>query len=207
MALSFFHPSTLLISGPTGSGKTAFVIRLINENLFSKTPSRIVWFYNEFQPLYETIHKEVEFKKDCNETFYKGLSTSNTNLVVLDDQMTSLRDSQVLTKLFTEGSHHRNLSIIYIVQNLFDRGKSQRNVSLNAQYIVLFKNPRDSAQIQCLSRQIYGRNSKFLVDAYIDATKQPYGYLVLDLRPETEETFRVRTRVFKGEVCEVYQPL
>ena len=36
--------------------------------------------------------------------------------------------------------------------------------------------------------------------------KLPYGYLLLDLRPETEEQLRVRTRLFKGETCEVYVP-
>ena len=120
--------------------------------------------------------------------------------------MSKLGDSKLLSRLFTEGSHHRNLSVIYIVQNLFDKGKSHRYVSLNAQYIVLFKNPRDSSQIECLSRQIYGRLSRFLSDAYRDATKVPYGYLLLDLRPETDEQFIVRTRVFKGETCDVYVP-
>ena len=31
---------------------------------------------------------------------------------------------------FTKGSHHRNLSIIYIVQNIFHQGKEMRNISL-----------------------------------------------------------------------------
>jgi hypothetical protein len=55
---------------------------------------------------------------------------------------------------FTKGSHHRNLSIIYIVQNIFHQGKEMRNISLNAHYIVLFKTPRDKQQIYMLARQI-----------------------------------------------------
>ena len=80
-----------------------------------------------------------------DETFYSSLNSSTNNLIVLDDKMSSMGDSALLSKLFTEGSHHRNLSVIYIVQNLFDKGKSHRCVSLNAQYLVLFKNPRDTA--------------------------------------------------------------
>jgi len=206
MSFPFFHPSTILIAGPTGSGKTAFVLKLIKQKLFNTNFAQIVWFYNEFQQEYESLDKLAEFRQDCDESIYESLSPLQQNLIVLDDQMSKLGDSKLLSRLFTEGSHHRNLSVIYIVQNLFDKGKSHRNVSLNAQYIVLFKNPRDTAQIECLSRQIYGRLSRFLTDAYRDATKVPYGYLLLDLRPETDDQLRVRMHVFKGEICEVYVP-
>jgi len=204
MSFPFCHPSTILIAGPTGSGKTAFVLKLIKENLFQTNFAQIVWFYNEWQSAYESLSKVVEFRQDCDDAFYETISALHQNLIVLDDQMSKLGDSQLLSKLFTEGSHHRNLSVIYIVQNLFDKGKSHRNVSLNAQYIVLFKNPRETSQIECLSRQVYGRLSRFLTDAYRDATKLPYGYLLLDLRPETEEQLQVRTRVFKRHTCQVY---
>jgi hypothetical protein len=39
--------------------------------------------------------------------------------------------------------HHRNISVMYIVQNLFHRGKHHRTIGLNAHYMVVFKNPRD----------------------------------------------------------------
>ena len=37
------------------------------------------------------------------------------------------------------------------------------------------------------------------MEAYKDATSQPYGYLVLDFSPGAVEAYRVRTRVFAGE--------
>ena len=50
--------------------------------------------------------------------------------------------------------HHRNLSTIYIVQNIFHQGKVMRNISLNAHYIVLFKSQdsTDKQQISMLAR-------------------------------------------------------
>jgi hypothetical protein len=120
--------------------------------------------------------------------------------------MTRVGDSKVLSRLFTEGSHHRNISVIYIVQNLFDKGKEHRTISLNAQYMILFKNPRDNSQIECLSRQMFPTNGKFLVSAFRDATSTPYGYLLVDLRPESEEDIRVHTKIFPGEMSDVYQP-
>ena len=158
--------------------------------------------YNEWQHQYDELKEEssVEFKQDCDDEFYQSLNPFQTNLVVLDDQMSNMGNSKVLTRLFTEGSHHRNLSVIYIVQNLFDKGRSQRNVSLNSQYLVLLKNPRETAQIECLSRQIYGKkNGRFLLDSFKDATSEPYGYHLIDLRPDTNEDLRVWTRIFQGE--------
>ena len=48
--------------------------------------------------------------------------------------------------LFTKGWHHRNVSMVFLAQNLFPKNKFARTMSLNAHYIVLFKNPRDASQ-------------------------------------------------------------
>lgn len=206
MCITLVHPSTCLIVGPTGSGKTIFVQRMLREAMFDPAPERIIWVYSEWQPAYEQFRQFIEFRKDIDEDLYESLSPETRNLIVLDDQMSRIGDSTVLSRLFTEGSHHRNLSIVYIVQNLFDKGRSHRTVSLNAQYIVLFKNPRDASQVEILARQMFPKQSSYLVDAYKDATREPYGYLFLDLRPETPEEFRVRASIFPNDKCIVYTP-
>lgn len=85
-------------------------------------------------------------------------------------------------KVFTQYVHHRNLSVIYIVQNLFCQGKSIRTISLNTNYLVLFKNPRDANQVRVLARQMYPGNTGYFMDAYQDATNKPYGYLMIDYK-------------------------
>ena len=42
-----------------------------------------------------------------------------------------------------KGSHHRNISVILITQNLFHQANYCRTISLNAKYIVLLKNARN----------------------------------------------------------------
>jgi hypothetical protein len=70
---------------------------------------------------------------------------------VLDDQMDSENmKGNTLCKFLTQGSHHRNLTVLYIVQNIFNQDKSMRTVSLNSHYLVLFKKPRDMTQIRKL---------------------------------------------------------
>ena len=97
--------------------------------------------------------------------FVKGIPTAlehdsyfdvnKRNLIVFDDQMIDASKDKRIVNLVTRGSHHRNLSVIYIVQNLFHQGKGSRSISLNSHYLVLFKNPRDKLQILTLAKQMY----------------------------------------------------
>ena len=77
-------------------------------------------------------------------------------------------------------------------------------MSLNAHYLVIFKNPRDQNQLATLARQMYPGKSKFLIEAFGDATSQPYGYLLIDLKPDTEERLRIRTNIFPDDTQIVY---
>ena len=68
-------------------------------------------------------------------------------IVILDDLMLNAR-KEYLTSLFTKKSHHRNLSVIFLTQNLFQKKiKVARN---NAQYIILMRAPNAALQIRNL---------------------------------------------------------
>ena len=127
------------------------------------------------------------------------------NLVILDDLMECVTSSSNMENLFVKGVHHLHLSVLYINQNLYCKGKHSRTINLNTHIYVLMKNPRDVSQIQCLARQAFLGQCSFLMEAYKDATSQPYGYLVLDFSPGAEEAYRVRTRVFAREDTIIYQ--
>jgi hypothetical protein len=76
-----------------------------------------------------------------------------------------------------------------------------RNTSLNAHYIVLFKSPRDKQQISMLARQIKpGRVQEFM-RSYEDATSRPHGYLMLDLKPTTDDQQRLKTNLLPSEIA------
>ena len=66
-----------------------------------------------------------------------------------------------VANIFTNGSHHRNISVAFLVQNLFHKNKHIRTISLNAHYMVLFKNPRGASQFASLARQMYPNKSAF----------------------------------------------
>ena len=58
-------------------------------------------------------------------------------LILLVDLIGSAYCTKV-SQLFTKGSHHRNISLVLITQNLFYQGPSSRDISLNSKYIVVF---------------------------------------------------------------------
>ena len=70
--------------------------------------------------------------------------------------------------------------------------------------MLVFKNTRDKLQIKYLARQMYPNNPTFLVWAYEDATKEPYSYLFLDLKPYSEESMRVRSKILNDGYQIVY---
>lgn len=205
MALIWKAPFTCLISGPSGCGKSEFAIRLIENStkVISPPPQKIIWCYGTYQRRFETL-SNIDFIEGMPDlTMFDGRSHI---LLILDDLMLDASKDQTVTKLFTQISHHMNVSILYLTQNLFQEGKQNRTVSLNSHYMVLFKNPRDASQIACLARQMFPRKSMFMIEAFKDATAKPFSYLFLDLKPETEDQFRLRANIFPAETNYAYIP-
>ena len=148
---------------------------------------------------------EIEFIKGIPETLEQDsyFDVNIRNLIVIDDQMIEAgSDNRVVnlfTTLFTKGSHHRNLSVIYVVQNLLHKGKGNRSISLNSHYLVLFKNPRDKLQTLTLAKQMHPGQTALFMKQYEDAVQRPFGYLFVDLNPTTHDSCRLRTNVVPGE--------
>jgi hypothetical protein len=128
-------------------------------------------------------------------------NAKETNLLVLDDLMLEVGNNSTIQELFTRGSHHRNLSVILVVHNLFHQGKWMRTLSLNSHYFVLFKNPRDIGQVRHLGAQLYpgSGGSLFITEAYKLATKEPHRYLLLDFKQDTTDDLRVLSHILPGE--------
>ena len=195
------HPFTCIISGPTGSGKTYFVHRLIQhaQEMIYPAIDKIIWCYGEWQESYAK-YRNIDFREGLSSL--KDIDSIGNKMVVIDDLMQESDKS--VTQLFVKGSHHRNLSVIFITQNLFNKNIEQRTISLNTQYFILFKNPRDVSQITHIAKQMYPGNVKYLQAAFKDATSEAYGYLMIDCKQETPESLRLRTHIFPGEIQFVY---
>ena len=96
------------------------------------------------------------------------------------------------------------VTILYLVQNMFDKGKSSRTVSRISHYIIVFRNLRVLSQFRTMAAQILPKNSQWLMDAFSDATVKPYGYLVIDNSPHCDPIFRFRTNIFHVDLLTAY---
>lgn len=202
--LQFKHPFTAIVAGPTSSGKTALVRRFLSEHqiqtdIGSQTDLRVLWCYGQWQESYDKLVENTDI------VYQKGLCDEYTadqvlpTLIVVDDLMSELGNNVELSNLFTKGSHHRNISVIFIVQNLFHKGSVMRTVSLNSHYMILLKNPRDKSQIVSLGKQLYPGKSKMFQQVYEDAVKKPYGYLCIDMTSSTPDELRLRSNIIKKD--------
>src|SRR6266705_794479 len=91
--LTFKHPFTCMIAGPTSSGKTFLVRNILKHHRFTLRfkdeieTLQVLWSYGHWQNLYE---KEVE---NCNINYTEGLPSAeyireiNPNVIIIDDLM------------------------------------------------------------------------------------------------------------------------
>jgi hypothetical protein len=203
MAVPFYHPFTGVCSGPTGSGKTQLMKNIILniDKMMVPIPGKIIWYYAETQPqLEQELGHMVEFREGMPEL--SEFSGEIPILIIVDDFMSECNAD--IGKMFTKGSHHRNLSVWFLMQNFFHQGKEIRNITLNAHYIILFKNPRDIQQLGVLARQMLSRDYRVMEEAFKDATSVPHGYLLIDLKQQTLDHQRIRTNILPGEKLTVY---
>lgn len=199
------HPTTCLISGGTGVGKTYWVERFIinNKSMIQPDIQEVLFYYSEWQPAYSRLEKHgVKFMEGLPEI--DSIRGDRRRLIVIDDLMDDINKDVSL--LFTKISHHRNTSVMLLVQNLFGKNKEQRTISLNSKYIVVFKNPRDRSQIIHLARQAFPGQENYVRESYINATSEKHGYLLFDLTQNTPDAYRLRSKIFPTENQVVYMP-
>lgn len=188
-------PFTMLIAGPSGSGKSTLMAKMIDTpTCFDQAPTNVVIAYSRTQSLYDDLVRKANVPVRLIHGLPEDLKTQPGTLLIIDDLQHEA--DKAVCDWFTKNAHHYQTSVVYLVQNIFLKSPQHRTASLNAHYIVLFKNPRDSTQIRHLSSQFAPTNPAYVVDAFRQATRRPHGYLLLDFKQDTDDLLRVRDSVF-----------
>jgi ABC-type lipoprotein export system ATPase subunit len=174
--LRFKHPFTCILSGSTGSNKSTFCIKLL-QNLDTPCTEQnfdggIVWCYIERTSVpsqqLASLKKNIKFHEGVPANFDNA--QGRPTIIILDDLLNEVYSRDV-SVLFTKGSHHRNICVILITQNLFHQGRNARHISLSAKYLVLLKNVRGKHQFTYLAGQGFPEESDGLYKAYLDPTQ------------------------------------
>lgn len=178
-ALKFAPKTSAIFAGVNQSGKTTFVKNLLRAEFFQDPkPIRVDWFGHYPDPELFELPFPVNFRS-C--TFDPDGYVPEPNiLLVIDDQMHAMEKCGAFTAYFTRKVSHTGFRLWYLVQNLFAKGKEHRTQSLNANYLVLFRNVRDVSTISHIAKQLVPTNPTSFVKIYEDATRTPYSYLIVN---------------------------
>ena len=203
-------PSTVMIAGPSGSGKTRLLIDLIKmaDEVATPPPVEIVFCYAMWQSAYEELEGLVRFHKGIihggDEENRLPVDGRNRWLII-DDLMKEATSGGASDDLFTRESHHHNVTVFFVTQNLFY--EKARTVSKNTHYFFLGKNPRYAEQTAILARQMMPGQTRYFMEAFKDATSEPYSFLLVSCRQETPDHARlIKNFGREGRTMYAYRP-
>lgn len=168
----------------------------INQILYCLPPGQQIYV-----PDFIKNDKQIIFHSGLPD--FDSLISGKGILIVLDDLMNDITSD--VMELFTRGSHHKLISCMLLIQNIFyGNNKFFRTISLNVQIFIVMKNPRDKKQISILASQLCPDNINFVKEAFLDATKNPFSYMLFDLSQKCDDRLRLRTNIFpEDEPCNI----
>ena len=120
MALRVQNPYSFVLAGASGSGKTRWILKFIDnvDEIIEPKVTEILYFYEQWQPDFEKYIGRVKFSQGLpSPDLLDG--NKDSKLVILDDLM--FENPKTISKIFTIYSHHRNYTVIETVQNLFHK--------------------------------------------------------------------------------------
>ena len=189
----------MFISGPSRCGKTFFVSDLLdNIDGFSKqTPQTIIYIYTVWQTKFDEMRSVVDVFIQDNENMINQIQNyarGQPVFVIFDDLINS-NSLPEIAKLFTVDGRHMNMSMAFLTQRMFVNNEHFRQISQNCDYFCVFKNPRNSSEIRTLAQQLTP-GSLDLIDIYMEATKNAFSYLFINLTQECQPQVKYLSSLF-----------
>ena len=110
----FKHPFACLIAGPSQSGKSTLLSRILenNDSLIAPSPTKIVYCYARWSDAFNKLREispPIEFQEGLPDI--DRFDSQQNNLLILDDLMTQVEKDKSMLELFTTDSHHANISV------------------------------------------------------------------------------------------------
>jgi len=219
--IRFQVPCSICVSGPSQSGKSHWILRLIqNRNvLFTSDFQQLIYCIPENlslnpNPIFEQIKKSFQ-----NAQIHIGLPDvaklslnfdNSPKLLVVDDLMSEFLNSYQMVHLLSIEVHHCNITTIFTLHNLFAPSKFGRTITRNINYKILFCNRLDIKEIRNISLQI-SNQPNFLNECftflYKEFTNEP-PYLVIDGHIKSKQKhFFVRSQIFPSKVDSEIRPI
>jgi hypothetical protein len=195
------------------SGKTTLLKQILenNQTIFDKPPTKIYYYYSVKQPLFlefDNIEPPIEFINEIpSEQAFLNMNEQENNLVILDDLMQEVGSDDGFLQLITKMVHHKNISTVYITQNLFHQSKNNTTINKNCHYLFICNNPADRLTAFNIGRRAYPGQSNFFKEVHQEAVEnKTFGYLLMDFHQKTKNNLRLLTDIFNLEDRKYFKP-
>ena len=181
-------PFRLLVGGGSGTGKSTFVQQLVNESHFESPFDKIVYCYPEYLDEPPAQFEQIVENKPglCDLHYFTSLPQNS--LIIYDDLMSECGRSDEIMKLFSVIARKRNISVIFLVQNIYDNSKQFRNIRLNATGLVMF-NFYAAKDVNKRIIRDFGVQSNVPKHLMGQVYNQPFSYLYIDIHPQRKSNF------------------
>lgn len=116
-------------------------------------------------------------------------------MIIFDDTLLNEKYSAIAAETFARG-RHRGISCIFVTQNIYYPSKHFRIISLNSNYVFLFK-IRDRKQLTYFANSFL---SKDMIESFLMAykkyvTNKKFGHIMIDFNCEIESPLLIRTNI------------
>lgn len=197
----FNKSARIIVAGFSGSGKSYLISKLISKYIDSFSAIKVCGV----SQLENIVSEKITYYDDDNIVYdpFKDDVLQKRTLVLIDDCLTSDTYTRIALNIFIRG-RHKEISCIYIVQNIYHQNKMFRTIALNANYILLLR-MRDLRQIKLFASSFL-EQSKILqfLDLYSKyVTKRKYGYILIDYSKDVDSPLMLRTNIVNEdkEIC------
>lgn len=204
----FHMRSSCQIIGPSSSGKSEFIYRVIKHKKHMFTPSEpqvVIYAHSGLEQ--ENLFNRL--KLVCpGIKFVVGLEPLEkikwdpkiAHILVIDDLYREAINSAFVNDMFFRGAHHNNIFLMFVSHNIFAPGKYSTDISRQSFYIALFRNKRDRVSMETIARNSVGLKSKDLHDIFKKLSERTnYPYLLIDVHPQTPEDFSLTSCITPEE--------
>ena len=144
-SVPFSHPFQYFGRGTLGVRQTVFTenVLLDNAELFDDASTLIHYCYGAWQDRFQAMKdREVQFHERIpNHQELVQRFPHGGGILIMDDLMDEGSNDKRVLDLFTKHSHHQNVTVLYLCQDMLPVGKYAKSISRNAHYIVAFKTP------------------------------------------------------------------
>jgi len=185
-------PSRIVVNGPSGSGKSQFVINLLDKFCKGKGTFHNIWLItkNADEPLYNylrDVSKGAVIIKEGIENLppLDKMDKQVNNLVIIDDLVLE-KNQQSIVDYYIR-ARKLSTTIAYLSQSYYAIPKIIRQ---NCNYFIILKMSNVRNVNLILSEFNLGINKQELLNIYKYCTKDKFNFLLIDVDAPEEQRFR-----------------